>query len=493
MTTPNDHDSRPSLFRDRSFWGLNLTQFLGAFNDNLFKQLVLLLCLDRVLSGGRDQQGLAMILFAWPFIAFSGYAGFLSDRFSKRTIIVTCKVAELGIVWLGMIGFATGSLALLLAVLCLMGVHSAFFGPSKYGILPELLRPTDLPRANGFMLMATFLAIIFGLAAAGAAKQMFAGSLWLASLPSLVIALTGLATSLLIRPTAVAQPSLKFDWSSIVIAAETRQLLKRDRTLLGVLVMSSVFWFVGGTVYPPAINSFAKEQLRLDDLSTGAMAASTGVGIAIGCVLAGLLSKDRVRSWLVRTGAWGLTLSLAVLALPGPGFDTVRDEIRQHKQTRQSLLLSKLEVKKDRSEPTDLDRLGTNSQDSKVASSQPLDAASPHRAISKVHGPRGSLLGPSGSVIALIAVGLFAGFFSVPLQVFLQASAPSDQKGRIIGAFNLLNWIGIAGSGAVYSLGRTLLIEWLELPHATLFAFAALLMLPVALFYRPPEASIDSQ
>ena len=95
-------------------------------------------------------------------------------------------------------------------------------------------------------------------------------------------------------------------------------------------------------------------------------------------------------------------------------------------------------------------------------------------------------------MIALVAVGLFAGFFSVPLQVFLQASAPSDQKGRIIGAFNLLNWIGIAGSGAVYSLGRWLLIERMELPHASLFGFAALLMLPVALFYRPPETTIGA-
>lgn len=482
MTTPTDPDPRPRLLRDRAFWGLNLTQFLGAFNDNLFKQLVLLLCLDRrELSGGPDQQGLAMILFAWPFIAFSGFAGFLSDRYSKRTIIVACKVAELGIVVLGMIGFATGSLAVLLTVLCLMGVHSAFFGPSKYGILPELLRPSDLPRANGFMLMATFLAIIFGLAAAGAAKQMFAGSLWLASLPCLVIALTGLTTSLLIRPTAIAQPALKLDWSSIVIASETRQLLKRDRTLLGVLVMSSIFWFVGGTVYPPAINSFCKEQLKLNDLATGAMAASTGLGIAIGCVLAGLLSKDRVRGWLVRTGAWGLTLSLAVLALPGPGFDTVREEIRQHKQTRIETIRPQSDTVSDSVVQTPSS--GRRRPDDVSDSLNPT-STDPFR--------RGSLVGPYGSVIALVAVGLFAGFFSVPLQVFLQASAPSDQKGRIIGAFNLLNWIGIAGSGAVYSLGRWLLIERMELPHASLFGFAALLMLPVALFYRPPETTIGA-
>ena len=477
-------DPRPSLLRDRAFWGLNLTQFLGAFNDNLFKQLVMLLCVDRALETGRDLQSLAMILFAWPFIAFSGFAGFLSDRFSKRTIIVLCKLAELGIVLLGLIGFITGSLSALLSVLCLMGVHSAFFGPSKYGILPELLRPSDLPRANGFMLMATFLAIIFGLAAAGAAKQTFAGSLWLASLPCLAVALLGVTTSLLIRPTAIAEPHLKFDWSSVAIASDTRSLLKRDRRLLGVLLISSVFWFVAGTVYPPAINAFCKQQLRFDDLVTGAMAASTGLGIAVGCVLAGILSKDRVRGWLVRVGAWGLTLSLAALCLPGPGFDDVREEIRQTKQLRLKEAAAKQAAQEPNKNSSDAeaDKAALEEIKRSVVELESQRKANPFR--------RGSLLGPYGSVVALIAVGLFAGFFSVPLQVFLQASAPSDQKGRIIGAFNLLNWIGIAGSAAVYALGRVLLVDWLELPHASLFGFAAVLMLPVALFYRPPEAVI---
>lgn len=590
MTAAPADDPRPPLLRDRSFWGLNLTQFLGAFNDNLFKQLVMLLCVDRALAGGRDQQSLAMFLFAWPFIAFSGYAGFLSDRFSKRTIIVLCKLAELGIVLLGLIGFLTGSLAVLLAVLCLMGVHSAFFGPSKYGILPELLRSSDLPRANGFMLMATFLAIIFGLAAAGAAKQVFAGSLWLASLPCLVVALIGVGTSMQIRPTEIAEPHLKFAWSSVAIAPETRALLQRDRKLLGVLLMSSVFWFVGGTVYPPAINAFGKQQLRLDDIKTGMMAASTGLGIAIGCVLAGVLSKDRVRGWLVRVGAWGLTLSLAALSLPGPGYDAVREEIRYFKlpsaeqstfrptphQKPQSQLARAISSLSERTlglrlffnenstneyiEACLLSPCSFNLENVKLLDF--IQQIPPHFRINVVidsprmkeagvegteqisihadHAPlkqvleevlnplglgccvdnevlkitsrenvvttpssssqflmraswsRGSLLGPYGSVVALIAVGLFSGFFSVPLQVFLQASAPSDQKGRIIGAFNLLNWIGITGSAAVYALGRWMLIERMELPHASLFGFAAVLMLPVALFYRPPEASISS-
>jgi acyl-[acyl-carrier-protein]-phospholipid O-acyltransferase/long-chain-fatty-acid--[acyl-carrier-protein] ligase len=485
---PSDHETvpHPRLLHDRSFWGLNLTQFFGAFNDNLFKQLVMLLCVDRASQGARDAQGLAMILFAAPFIAFSGFAGFLSDRYSKRSIIVLCKVAEFLIVLLGMIGFATGNLAALLGVLCLMGVHSAFFGPSKYGILPELLHPSDLPRANGTMLMATFLAIIFGLAAAGAAKKVFGGALWIASLPCLVIALVGLGTSLLIRLTPVAQPRLTFHWSSLAIAPEVRELLRRDRKLLGVLVMSSVFWFVGGTVYPPVINAFSKDQLGLDDLQTGAMAASTGLGIAIGCVLAGMLSKNRVRSWLVRAGAWGMTISLVSLSLPGAGFDDVRDEVRQTNALR-------LQRGAAQSSGGALNSADSSANDSPADVSL-ADGAIPDdrtRSAKTNLFRRGSLLGPF-SVVALIAVGLFAGFFSVPLQVYLQTAAPDDQKGRIIGAWNLLNWIGIAGSGVVYSIGSGILVERLAFPHATLFAFAALLMLPVALFYHPPETQVTT-
>ena len=488
MTTAA-HDDRPELLHDRSFQGLNLTQFFGAFNDNLFKQLVMLDCLDQASQGGKDLQGLGLVLFAVPFIAISGFAGFLSDRFSKRTIIVLCKVAEVVIVLLGMVGFLAHSLPFLLPVLCLMGAPSAFFGPSKYGILPEMLRAEDLPRANGLMLMATFLAIIFGLTAAGAAKHFFSSTLWLASLPCLIISVAGLVSSLAIRPTPPAQPDLKFEVASLLIAPETRGLLFGNRKLLGVLLMSSVFWFVGGTIYPPAINALGKEQFRLDDLITGILAATTGVGIAIGCVAAGLLSKNRVRGWIVRLGAWGITISLLSLALPGPGWSDVRDEIRAlraapHHQVKQHSNHSTIS-------PTTENPNGKSPQ-----TPQPIPSTDVARSPSDIPNSnrffRGTMLGPYGSAVALIAVGLFAGFYSVPLQVYLQSTAPVEQKGRIIGANNLVNWIGIAAAGAICFLGRLVLVDWLMLPYASLFGLAAALMLPVALFYQPPDGPIQT-
>src|SRR4029079_7819835 len=211
------------LFRDRSFWGMTATQFLGAFNDNLFKQLMLLLAIPvgAAAAARADEQGLATMIFSLPFVLFSGFAGYLSDRYSKRTMIVLCKVAEIGIMSLGMIGFlayAQTGYAGLLAVLFLMGTHSAFFGPGKYGILPELFRETDLPRANGVILMTTFLAIIFGTASAGflgellynAAGERVPERLWIGALACVGIAAVGTIASLLVRPVPPAVPNLRF-------------------------------------------------------------------------------------------------------------------------------------------------------------------------------------------------------------------------------------------------------------------------------------------
>src|SRR3954452_17934823 len=206
-------DVNASLFRDRSFWGMTATQFFGAFNDNLFKQLMLLLAIPVGAAAARkaDEQGLATMSFSLPFVLFSRFAGYLSDRYSKRTMIVVCKVAEIGIMLLGMIGFlpyGTTGYRGLLVVLFLMGTHSAFFGPGKYGILPELFREADLPRANGVILMTTFLAIIFGTASAGvlggllynAAGQRVPERLWMGSIFCIGVAIFGTITSLLIRP-----------------------------------------------------------------------------------------------------------------------------------------------------------------------------------------------------------------------------------------------------------------------------------------------------
>jgi acyl-[acyl-carrier-protein]-phospholipid O-acyltransferase/long-chain-fatty-acid--[acyl-carrier-protein] ligase len=322
-TAPADasyHDTLPPLARDASFGGMAATQFLGAFNDNLFKQLILLLATPTAaeLAAGTttDRQGEAQFVFAASFLIFSGFAGYLSDRYSKRPIVILAKVAEIAVMLMGMVGFLlfdTIGLSGMLFVLFLMGTQSAFFGPSKYGILPEMLRPADLPRANGIFLMLTFLAIIFGTALAG---PLSGGRIWLGSLMCVAIAVVGTATSLLVRAVPPAQPDLKHRWSHWGMSREIRQLLRDDRQLFWAILAMAIFWMVGGIVLP-AVNALGKTQLGLGEKRTSLLAAAIGLGIAAGCMLGGYLSRGRVNPRVVTSGAFGIVAMLVLMCLPG--------------------------------------------------------------------------------------------------------------------------------------------------------------------------------
>ena len=422
------HDALPPLSRDTSFWGMAATQFLGAFNDNLFKQLILLLATPTAIelaSGtATDRQGIAQIVFAASFLIFSGVAGFLSDRFSKRPVIILSKVAEIAVMLLGMFGFLYYDLVGvggLFAVLFLMGTQSAFFGPSKYGILPEMLRATDLPRANGIFLMLTFLAIIFGTAAAGFWLTHSGGRVWVGSLACVAIAIVGTITSFAVRRVPVAQPDLKYGGlSSWGISTDILRLLRRDRQLLWAIVVVAMFWMIGGIVQQ-TVNALGKTQLQLSDRETSLLAASIGVGIAIGCALGGYLSRGRVNRNVVVTGAAGLFATLVLMSLPGG--------VHQH------------------------------------------------------------LLGYSGSIPALIVMGVFTGMFIVPVQVALQSRPPRAEKGRMIATMNQFSWIGII-LGAILYQACIALLDATGWPRSSIFAVAAALMLPVVILYRPTDEGV---
>src|SRR5262245_61731637 len=309
-------DLPESLWRDRSFWGMTATQFLGAFNDNLYKEAALLVCVD-VAPEGEDYQKYAQAAFALPFVLFSGFAGYLSDRFSKRTIVILCKVVEVIIVALGAAAMLEKRFGLMLGVIFLMGTHSAFFGPAKYGILPEIVREKNLPHANGIFLMTTFLAIIFGMGAAGYVKEpIWDHREWRYSAAFLGVAAAGILTALFVRRAPAARPDLKFTASSLGVSRETLAVVWRDRALLITLIMFSVFWLIAGVVQP-SVNEFGKKQLELSDQQTGHMLAWLSLGIALGCALAGKLSHERVNFRLVRWGAWGICAALGLVALAG--------------------------------------------------------------------------------------------------------------------------------------------------------------------------------
>ena len=426
-----DKPALPALVADRSFWGMAVTQFMGAFNDNLFKFLILLLATPTAaaIAAGeeaRDLQSEAMIVFAAAFLLFSGIAGFLADKTSKRTIIVAAKVAEIFVMCAGLVGFYyydTIGLTGMLVILFLMGTQSACFGPSKYGILPEMLRENDLPRANGIILMLTFLAIIFGAALAGFLLDWLGEKVWLASFICIGIAIAGTLTALPIRRVAIADANLKLHWNSLGIPRDIIQLLKKDRQLLMALLVCSLFWMVGGIVQQ-TVNALGKTQLGLEDTPTALMQAGIGFGIAVGCILGGVWAKGANAPLVVTIGATGSVAMLALMALPG--------------------------------------------------------------------GDHQHLLGYPGSIPVLILLGAFTGMFIVPIQVILQSRPPRDEKGRMIAAMNQCTWIGII-LGAVLFKACILLLNQMEWPRSTIFAVTAGLMLPIALLYRPNSGSLQHE
>jgi len=422
---------------------MTVTQFFGAFNDNLFKQLILLLSIS---ATGADNQGFAMLVFAAPFLVFTGYAGFLSDKIGKRGIVISCKVVEILVMLLGGLGFVIyaqqGSLVVLYAVLFLMGAQSAFFGPAKYGILPEMLRARDLPRANGFILMTTFLAIIFGTVVAGKLLEHFSTQLWIASGACVAIAVIGTLSSLFVRRVPPANAELKFELAALTVPHDMRQLLREDRSLLMALLVSSLFWLLAGMV-PSAVNALGKLELELGDGNTSILAGIIGLGIALGCAIGGVVSGGKVNFTLIRIGSIGIVGCLFVMAIPGNG---------------DLHLLKDAEGNLER-----LPALGESTQ----------------------------WLGFWGSLPTLLLLGISTGLFAVPLQVFLQSKPPNDKKGRMIAVMNQANWIGVLLSAALYQ-GLAMLIESQQWSRSIMFMFIGALMLPVALFYHPRNETLAS-
>jgi len=453
-------DSRPRLWHDISYHGMNLTQFFGAFNDNLFKQLVLLICVDYFAQTGKNEQWTALLMFALPFVLFSGFAGFLSDRMSKVRIVRAMKVAEIGVMTAGFFALhaVTGRIEWLLAVVFLMGTHSAFFGPPKYGILPELFRERDLPQVNGMIQMTTFLSIILGMALAGIIKERY--PLWVGSAVCIGIAVTGTLTSLVIRGTPIARPGLEFTPSALFISGETWRMLWADRPLLWVLVISSLFWFLGGVIQP-SVNDFGKLQMQYGDGRTSLLSVCMAVGIMVGCLWAGGASRGKIRTGFVKLGAWGIVVCLSGLAAVG------------------SIAGVPLENAAKASDASSSEGSSTS------ASAQSADKTLATRAPESI----AQMLAPTSSFeivcrFLLGGVGFFAGFFYVPLAVVMQVRPPAEKKGRMIGAMNLINWIGIM-LAAVFYLGVIRLCTLLEIRESWIFAMSAAVMVPVALFYRP--------
>ncbi len=294
----------------RGFWALIVTQFQGAFSDNVLKNLVVFVALfgtGMTLAAKNSYGEWIGALFALPFILFSMTGGFLADRFSKRSVMLGVKVFELLIMSLVFVGLWSWNTNLLLASVFLMGTHSAIFGPSKYGSLPELLPEKRLSWGNGLLELGTFMAIILGTVAAAVMSQQFHGRHWLSGLILVALAVAGFFACLGITKVPAANPRKEFRPNFLAEVWKQVAATRGDRPLWLALLGNTYFNFLGMLLL---LNLFfyGSETLHVTETHIGLLNVALALGIGLGSVAAGYLSGGKIEYGLVPLGACGLAL-----------------------------------------------------------------------------------------------------------------------------------------------------------------------------------------
>ena len=301
------------LLKNRGFQAFLWTQFLGAFNDNVYKLVVSMLAVTMAAGRGATYLSLAGVVFFLPFLLFSGYAGCLADVYSKRTVLIATKSFEILAMSAGLAAFLSNRIEWMLAVLFLLATQATFFSPAKYGVLPEMLPDAELSRANGLLEMTTFVAIILGTTAGSILPGVWPGSLWKIGAALLAVAVAGSLASLGITrvPPSGASTRFRFNpWSEI--GAGLRHLWA-DRPLYLTVIGITYFWFLGA-LFQLNLLLFGEERLGITGVKTGIMIASLAIGIGIGSMGAGRLSGDKVEPGLVPLGSIGMGFSAVALA-----------------------------------------------------------------------------------------------------------------------------------------------------------------------------------
>jgi len=298
----------------KSFSRLNITQFLGALNDNLLKLLIVFFLIS--MKGPEHAASIAAVtgaLFVAPFLILSPVAGVLADRLSKRNIIVSMKLTELSIAALAISAFATASSTGLYCVLFLMSSQSALFGPAKYGIVPELVKRDQLSRANSLLESFTYLAIILGSALASVLVQLTASDYRSAAFTCIGFSLLGLLSSWQIEKTAPANPNQQRPRPYRELR-ETIKELRHDGYLLLAILGSAYFLFLGAFAQINLI-PFGMQVHGLTQEQSGYLFLVAALGIGCGSILAGRLSGRNVELGLIPLGALGMSLSACGLFL----------------------------------------------------------------------------------------------------------------------------------------------------------------------------------
>jgi 1-acyl-sn-glycerol-3-phosphate acyltransferase len=409
------------LLRERRFLPFFIAQACGAFNDNLLKNGLVILVTFQATRWSTVRPALlaniAAGLFILPFVLFSGLAGQLGERFDKTRILKIVKGMEVGIMIVAGIGFANHGVLLLLSALFMMGVHSTFFAPAKYGLLPQVLASNELVGGNAMLETGTFLAILLGTLAAGLLAG-HANTTWIETC-LVITALVGFVASLAIPQSDAVSPNQRLDWNPWTSTRGNLRAARESRPVLLSVLGMSWFWFYGALVLVQ-LPLYCHGVLHGEESLVTITIVAFSVGVGAGSLLCERLSGRRVEIGLVPFGSIGLTVFAIDWVVASPP----------------------------------------------VAPSELLN----------VHG----LLALHGGVRILFdifAIGVFGGFFIVPLNALVQLKSRPEALARVIGANSILNALFMVAAALLGAVG---LANGLTVPQ--LILVAALLNCVVAIY-----------
>ncbi len=415
--------SQFGLLKTRRFAPFFWTQFMGAFNDNLFKNALALTIVYKIGStataGTHLMVNIAAGIFILPFFLFSATAGQLADKYEKSALIRRVKLAEIVIMGGAVLGFYFNSIPLLMVALFLMGGQSSFFGPVKYSILPQHLKADEIVGGNALVETGTFVAILMGTIAGGVLIQQDHGGLWVGAIIVLV-AVFGYLGSLRIPSALPTSSNLKVNWNPLSQTWETLRSAYKDRPIFLSILALSWFWFLGAA-YLAQFPAYTRHVLGGDEGVVTLLLGVFAVGIGVGSLLCENLSGRKVELGLVPLGALGISAF---------GFDLSH---------------------------VDIYAAGTTLLPVNVFLNTP---------------------GALHVLTDLFLIGVCGGLYSVPLFTFVQVRTRPDSRARIIAANNILNAFLMVMS----ALCGVLLLSGFSLSIPQFFGVMAITNLLVAIY-----------
>lgn len=413
-------EKNENLLATRRFLPMFITQFFGALNDNVYKQSLLLV----ITYGWINQQSadistlnnLAALLFILPYFIFSATAGQIADKYERSQLVRGIKILEIVIMLIGSAGFLLGHLWLLLLALFLMGTHSTFFGPIKYAILPEILKPNELMSGNALFQSGTSIAILIGMILGGAVISASQGNLIWISLTVVTIAILGYISSRFVLKQNVTSPDLKIDWNFFRTSLQTLKYAKSLPIVFLILLGNSWYWFYGAT-YLTQIPQLTQQNLHASENVVSLLLTFFSVGIGVGSLLCRKIGGSEVNLKMVPIGAIGLTVFAFYLAASLAFVPERTGEMLGLKEIF-TLGLSYYHV-----------------------------------------------------MFAVTLLGISGGFYIVPLYAMMQAFSPRSHRARVVAANNILNAVFMVSS-AIFSI---IILSIFKIDIKILFSITAIL------------------